>query len=453
MFLEEQFHHHKERAGQERVSSSTFWRQAAGWRLGLFLVLALLGGVVGGAVMIWWGNPWLQQRGWLASPDRTPAGQFNSSKPVGQPLTLQEESATTSAVKKVSPAVVSIIISKDLSKIYNSTGAPMFPFDNFFNNLGFPFNFFFNQDLPQQPQSNQPSAPQGKQEIGGGTGFVIDSAKGLILTNRHVVDDTSADYTVLTNDGKKLSAKVVARDTVNDMALVQVEDKTLPSVILGDSDKVEIGETVIAIGNALGEYRNTVTKGVISGIGRNVVAGDNQGSSEQLEGVLQTDAAINPGNSGGPLINLVGQVIGINTAVSQQGQLIGFALPINEAKRMIDNFQKNGRIARPYLGIRYVDITPELAKVNQLPVDYGALIIRGQKVSALAVIPGSPADKAGLTENDIILEVNGTKLDQDHSLVKILANFNPGDTINLKVYQKGKIKNIQVKLEEMKGQS
>ncbi|KKS93059.1 MAG: protease Do, partial [Parcubacteria group bacterium GW2011_GWE2_43_12] len=177
-------------------------------------------------------------------------------------------------------------------------------------------------------------------------------------------------------------------------ALVQIQDKNLPAVRLGDSDSVQIGQTVIAIGNALGEYRNTVTKGVISGIGRNVVAGDNRGSSEQLEGVFQTDAAINPGNSGGPLVNLQGEVIGINTAINSQGQLIGFAIPANEAKRMIDSYEKYGRIVRPYLGIRYVLVTPELAKANKLEVDYGALLIKGQTTTDLAVVPGSPADKA-----------------------------------------------------------
>ncbi|MFZ5390700.1 MAG: S1C family serine protease [Patescibacteria group bacterium] len=413
------------------------------WRPIIFLFVALLGGAIGGAAINIWGGGLVRQL--------NPSSQtLNQTVVVDQSETnksvVQEESATTGVVKKVSPAVVSIIISKDLSKIYNLTGPNPFPFDNFFN-FGFPFNFFFNQ--PGQP-SPTPQQPQGKQEIGGGTGFVIDSAKGLILTNRHVVDDTEADYTVLTNDGKKISAKVVARDTVNDMALVQVEAKDLPQVILGDSDNVQIGETVIAIGNALGEYRNTVTKGVISGLGRNVVAGDNQGSSEQLEGVFQTDAAINPGNSGGPLVNLLGQVIGMNTAVSREGQLIGFAIPINEAKRMIDSFNKYGKIVRPYLGIRYTIVTPELAKANKLPVDYGALIIRGQNRNDLAVVPGSPADKAGLTENDIVLEINGQKINQENSLVKALSKFQPGETIKLKVYQKGETKEINLKLEEFK---
>ncbi|MFA4819184.1 MAG: trypsin-like peptidase domain-containing protein [Patescibacteria group bacterium] len=409
--------------------------------LAVVAVLSLLGGVVGGIIGVGGGANWL---------NRLTGDGLAVSTPTNQPLPnrlqpIEEESATTGAVKKVSPAVVSIIVSKDLSKIYNLTG-PQFPFDNFFN-FGLPFDFFFTPG--NQPPSSTPTPP-GKQEVGGGTGFVIDQHKGLILTNRHVVDDSEADYTVLTNEGKKFAAKVVARDSVNDMALVQIQDKSLPAVELGDSDTVAIGQTVIAIGNALGEYRNTVTKGVISGIGRNVVAGDNRGSSEQLEGVFQTDAAINPGNSGGPLVNLAGQAIGINTAVSREGQLIGFAIPVNEAKRMIDSYLKYGRIVRPYLGVRYAIITPEVSKANKLEVDYGALIIRGKNNSDLAVVPGSPADKAGLTENDIILQIGDVKIDKDHSLIKALSKYQPGDTVKLKVYQKGKTKDVDVKLVEFK---
>ena len=402
----------------------------------LTVILSLLAGSLGGAAVAIFGQDFLKPLVGNILPADKP-----TSTSVNQKVTVEEESASTDVVKQVSPSVVSIIITKDLSKIYSMTGPQ--PFDDFFNQFGFPFNFFFNEQ-PQQP------APEGKQEVGGGTGFVINQQSGLILTNRHVVTDTEAEYTVLTNEGQRYEATVVARDAVNDMALVQIQDKNLPAVRLGASDSVQIGQTVIAIGNALGEYRNTVTKGVISGIGRNVVAGDNRGSSEQLEGVFQTDAAINPGNSGGPLVNLQGEVIGMNTAINSQGQLIGFAIPVNEAKRMIDSYNKYGRIVRPYLGIRYVLVTPELAKANKLEVDYGALLIKGQTATDLAVVPGSPADKAGLTENDIILEVDGQKIDQEHSLVKALTKYQPGQTVKLKVYSKGATKDITVTLEEFK---
>lgn len=414
------------------------------WFLVVMLVCATLAGAVGGAAITLWGAT-------LGLANRNMMGVPYSSQLLKKVM-LQEESATTEVVKKVSPSVVSIIISKDLSKLSGVTGQNPFPFDNFFD-YGFPFNFFFNGQQPQQQPRTQP-APQGKQEIGGGTGFVVNQEKGLILTNRHVVDDTEAEYTVLTNDGRRFEAKVVARDPVNDMALVQVQDKSLPALVLGDSDSVSIGQTVIAIGNALGEYRNTVTKGVISGTARTVVAGDNRGSSESLEGVFQTDAAINPGNSGGPLVNLEGQVVGMNTAVSSQGQLIGFAIPANEAKRMIASYEKYGRIVRPYLGIRYTLITPDLAKANKLSVDYGALIVGGGQGSQnVAVMPGSPADKAGLVENDIVLEVNGSRVDPDHSLVKVLSRFDPGDSVTLTVMHKGAKKQVVVKLDEFKEQA
>lgn len=401
----------------------------------LVVILALLAGGVGGAAMVLFGQSYLKPV--AGSILNVPTADQNSGTKV-----IEEESSTTKVVKEVSPSVVSIIITKDLSQIYNYTG-PL-PFEDLF---GFPFNFFFQQPQQQQPQQQ---APQGKQEIGGGTGFVINQEKGLILTNRHVVADTEAEYTVLTNDGRKFDAKVVARDPVNDMALVQISDTSLPAVKLGDSDSIQIGQTVIAIGNALGEYRNTVTKGVISGIGRNVVAGDNQGSSESLEGVFQTDAAINPGNSGGPLVNLQGEVVGMNTAINSSGQLIGFAIPSNEAKRLIDSYNKYGKIVRPYLGIRYVTVTPELAKANKLEVDYGALLVKGQSTSDLAVVPGSPADKAGLVENDIILEIDGQKIDQDHSLAKALTKYQPGEAVKLKVYHKGETKEVTVTLDEFK---
>ncbi len=430
MFLDQPSEH------QASKPHSSHTRGAATSSLVVTVIVSLLCGALGGAAVLLWGGTVLQ-----GIPG---AGTLLINRPLGSTVKVQEESATADVVKKVSPSVVSIIISKDLSKVYNNTG-PM-PFDNFFGPES-PFNFFFGgSQLPQQ----QPQAPQGKQEIGGGTGFVVETSSGLILTNRHVVSDTEADYTVLTNDGRKLPATVVARDPVNDLALVQVKDTTLPAVTLGDSSSVVLGQTVIAIGNALGEYRNTITKGVISGLSRHVVAGDNQGSSESLEGVFQTDAAINPGNSGGPLVDLTGQVIGINTAVNQSGQLIGFAIPSNVAKRVLASYQKNGRIVRPYLGIRYVTVTPDLAAAQKLPVDYGALIVRGSTQAEVAVVPGSPADKAGLVENDIILSLNGQKVDIDHSLTTLLAPFVPGDTITLRVYHKGAPKDVSVHVEEFK---
>jgi len=347
----------------------------------------------------------------------------------------QEESDIVSAVKKTSPAVVNVIVSKYVTTYYSDTASP---FDELFND-------WFGQSVPTPTPNN---SQKQKQEVGGGTGFVVSSKDGLILTNKHVASDETAEYTVVTNDGKKYDAKILAQDPFNDIAILKIEIKDLPEVQLGDSEKIQIGQTVIAIGNALGEYRNTVTKGVISGVGRRVVAGDNTGSSEVLENVIQTDAAINLGNSGGPLINTHGEVIGINTAINSQGQMIGFAIPINQAKQVIESVKKYGKIVRPYLGVRYVLINEEIVKKNNLSVNYGALVLRGSDQTELAIVPGGPADKAGIEEGDIILEVNGVKITEDNSLSKTIQNLKPGDEVGLKILHKGVEKTVKAKLEE-----
>lgn len=347
-----------------------------------------------------------------------------------------EESATIKVVEKASPAVVSIVVTQEISRSVTE-GSPL---EEFFQEE-WPF-FEFN--IPQP----QPTPQKEKQQVGRGTGFII-SSDGLILTNKHVVYEKDADYSVITNEGKTLPAKVLATDPFNDIAIMKVEAKNLPTLSLGDSDKIQIGQTVIAIGFALGEFKNTVTKGVISGVGRKITAGGG-GRVEQLEDVIQTDAAINPGNSGGPLLNLKGEVIGINTAISLEGQLIGFAIPINVAKYVVESVQKFGKIVRPFLGVRYLLINETIAKANNLPVDYGALIVRGETTTDFAVTPGSAADKAGLVENDIILELNGQKISQDNPLAKIIQKFKPGDEITLKILSKGKEKTIKVVLGEYK---
>lgn len=344
-------------------------------------------------------------------------------------------------VDKVLPSVVSVIVTKDVpvyERYYQKS-----PESDFFSRF-FGDDFFGGFDIPQQRQKGTE-----KKEVGGGSGFII-SSDGYILTNKHVVSDEKADYSIIFNDNNRADAKVLARDPFNDIAILKVDKKDLKFLDLGDSGKVKIGQSVIAIGNALGEFRNSVSTGVISGLSRLIVAGGADFGSEQLTGVIQTDASINPGNSGGPLLNLDGQVIGINTAVSTQGQNIGFALPINEAKKTYESVKKHGRIIRPWLGVRYVQIDDEIAKKNNLKVNYGALILRGENQSDLAVIPGSPANKAGLEENDIILEVNNQKIDQDNPLSKVVGKYNVGEEINLKILKKGVEKNIKLKLEEMK---
>jgi len=343
-------------------------------------------------------------------------------------VSVQEESQTIDVVKNTSESVVSIIISKDLSKFYNSSG--LSPFNDFF----YPFN--------QVPSS-------GLQEIGGGSGFII-SSDGLIVTNKHVVSDPQAEYTVLLNNHESYSAKVVATDPLIDLAFVKIDAKEkLTPLDFGDSDSLQIGETVIAIGNALGEYRNTVTKGIVSGLSRTVTAGDGQGSHETLDNVIQTDAAINPGNSGGPLLNLDGQVVGINTAISEQGQLIGFAIPSNKIKQAVESVQKNGRVIRPMLGVRYMMVTSNVAKQNNLSVDYGALISQGSSSTEPAVVPDSAADRAGLKAGDIILKINDIKIDGDNTLSRVIQNDSPGDEITITYERDGNQHTAKVKLDEL----
>jgi serine protease Do len=349
------------------------------------------------------------------------------------------ENTVIGTVEKVQKAVVSIVISKDVPIVERSLPQGLDPFGDFFGNGFFsPFSF-------RVPSTEQKGVQ--RQEIGGGSGFLV-SADGMIVTNRHVVDQEGAEYTVFLNDGSKHTAKVVARDQLNDIAVLKIDANNLPFLSFADSSSLKVGQTAIAIGNSLGELRNTVSTGVVSGLSRSIVAGNGLGQSEELNEVIQTDAAINPGNSGGPLLNLSGQVIGVNVAIAQGSQNVGFALPANDIKKVVESVQKTGKISRAYLGVRYTIITPALKETNKLSVDYGALVSRGDTAQDLAVVPGSPANKAGIVEGDIILEADGKKIDKDTSLAKIIGNKSPGDSITLKVLSKGSEKTVTAKLEE-----
>ncbi|HEX3082122.1 MAG TPA: trypsin-like peptidase domain-containing protein [Candidatus Saccharimonadia bacterium] len=333
---------------------------------------------------------------------------FASAIPVDKKqLVVQESSAVIDVAGKVSPAVVSIT-SKALTR-------------GFFGSM--------------------------QQVDGAGTGMVLTS-DGLIMTNRHVVEDATANYTVVTSNGKTYSARVVSRDTVNDVAFVRITASNLPTVSLGDSGAVKVGQKVVAIGNALGQFQNTVTEGVISGIGRGLTAGDGAGaSSEEVDNALQTDAAINPGNSGGPLVNLDGQVVGMNTAVAGQGaQNIGFAIPINDVKAQIASVKTAGRIVRPYLGVRYVQIDTQTATANNLPVSQGAWVQAADDNNP-GVVAGSPADKAGVKEGDIITKVGGDKLDASHSLQSLIGKHKVGDKVTITVLRDGKTITLNATLE------
>ncbi len=337
------------------------------------------------------------------------------------PQTNQEQTIIA-VVKHVSPAVVNIIITKDLPII-----------EQYFRD---PFS------IPEYRQKGIE-----KREIGGGTGFIV-SEDGMILTNKHVVLDQEADYTVLTNDGKQYPARVLAKDPFQDLAILKIEDSNSFSIVkLGDSDKLQIGQSVIAIGNALGEFQNTVSVGVISGLGRTITASGG-GMVETLEDVIQTDAAINKGNSGGPLLNLKGEVIGINTAVSLEGENIGFTIPINKAKKDIKQVQDFGKIVYPFLGIRYVVLNEKIQEDNNLPVNYGAYITSDTSSGRTAITPGSPAETIGLRQGDIVLEFDGQRITTDNSLADIIRKYNPGDKIILKVLREGEEKFFTVTLDE-----
>ncbi|MGD0576675.1 MAG: trypsin-like peptidase domain-containing protein [Candidatus Staskawiczbacteria bacterium] len=349
------------------------------------------------------------------------------------------EQAIIDAAKNVSPSVVSIVISENVPTYEQEFVNP------FGSNNSSPFGDLFpdfNFQIPQQVQNGTKY-----QEVGAGSGFIV-SADGLVLTNKHVVSDTKADYTVFTNDGKKYSAKVLALDPVQDLAVIKIQStgKTFKPVVLGDSSGIQIGQTAIAIGNALGQFSNTVSVGVVSGLKRTISASDQlAGTSETLEGIIQTDAAINAGNSGGPLLNLKGEVIGIDTAMAEGADSIGFAIPINMAKRDIQQVSATNKIVYPFLGVRYVLVDDQVKQKYNLSVDYGALVLKGDKGEA-AVVAGSAADKAGIKEKDIILSVNGEKITTDNSMSTIIEKYNPGDTITLHILRNGKEQDIPVTL-------
>jgi len=285
-----------------------------------------------------------------------------------------------------------------------------------------------------------------------GTGFII-SASGIIVTNRHVVPSGTTSVSVTLSDGTKFdNVQVIGRtsdSSTQDIAFLKIGDlngKTLVPVTLGDSSNVKIGDRVVAIGNALGQFQNTVTSGIISGFGRDVTAGDQSGlqASETLTDLFQTDAAINEGNSGGPLVNINGEVIGINTAVASGAQNIGFAQPVNDLKGLIAGVLDNGQLQQPYLGVRYVSLTNDLAKEFNLKVNRGAYITSSN--TQAAVVDGSPAARAGLKDHDVITKVNNTSIDDKTSLTSALSRFKVGDQVSLTVNRMGKTLHIKVSL-------
>ncbi len=288
---------------------------------------------------------------------------------------------------------------------------------------------------------------------GAGTGFII-SADGVVVTNRHVVPQGTSSVSVILSDGTQLdNVEVIGRTSENDsldIAFLKIKDKkgkTLTPIKLGDSSKVRVGDKVIAIGNALGQFQNTVTSGIISGYGRSVEAGDDSGSSsETLQNLFQTDTAINRGNSGGPLMNMGGEVIGINTAVAGNAENIGFAIPINDVKGLIKSVLEQGKLLRPYLGVRYISLTDDIAYQYNLNTKRGAYLAPG-RTGQPVVVSGSPAEKAGLKEKDIIVKINDTPIDENNSLTSVLGRLSVGDKVSITVVRDGKEQTLQTTLE------
>lgn len=279
-----------------------------------------------------------------------------------------------------------------------------------------------------------------------GTGIIV-TKDGYILTNKHVINGANK-VTVILDDGTTYEdVEVVATDPLNDIAFLKVKDVSdLTPATLGDSKTINVGQSVLAIGNALGEYQNTVTAGIISGTGRSVTASDGSGSNvETLSDMIQTDAAINSGNSGGPLVNAAGEVIGINTAVSASAENMGFAIPVSSVKGMLAQLVETGKAKRTYLGVYAVAITPEAAKAYNLPVTSGAYLYNQSAYTS--VVKGGPADKAGLKDKDIVTEVNGVKVGAAGSLADLVGEYKPGDKVQLKVIREGEEMTVDVTLE------
>ena len=321
-----------------------------------------------------------------------------------------QEGSIAEIAEKVSPSVVSIVTSVELSDFYGRT----------------------------------------LQSEAAGTGIIV-SADGLVVTNKHVVDGAKAIAVVLDDGTAYENVKIAATDPNNDIAFLRIPDvKDLTPATLGDSKTLSVGQQVMAIGNAMGQYQNTVTVGVISGLGRTVTASDGTGSkTETLTDMIQTDAAINSGNSGGPLVNAAGEVIGINTATSSSAENMGFAIPISAVKGMLSQLIAGQNAARAYLGVYSVQITPELAKQYDLPVTAGAYV-SSSSASQPAVLSDSPAAKAGIKEGDIIVTVNGAKVGEDGSLSNLIAEYKPGDKVQIGLIRDGQASTVDVTLEEFR---
>lgn len=351
---------------------------------------------------------------------------------------VNDDTKVVEVVKRASPAVVSIIATSDV---------PSYTQDAFSDIPAEYLPYFGFEDLtPSEAETIQ---------IGSGTGFIV-SEDGYIITNRHVVQSEDARYYVYlnteNNNGERVPAQVVARDPNYDLAILKIDRKSLPYLEFGEYTDVEVGQTAITIGYALGEFDNSVSRGVISGLARSIVAGDTfSRNREQLDNLIQTDAAINPGNSGGPMLNLESKVIGVNVAMAQ-GENIGFAIPVTYAEEAFSEVRRTGTIAKKeaaFLGVRYLMINSKVKNQYNLPYEYGAFVRPGEDLTQTAVIPSSPADRVGIRENDIILEIEGQLVTERKPLSQIISNYSPEEEVTMKIYSQGEEIEVAVMLGEL----
>jgi 2-alkenal reductase len=379
------------------------------WSLTLIIVLSLLAGGVAGGLLGATAAVWLmEQRQALALPPATvqpPAPPSPIPTPLGglpSVITFQEESATTEVVKKVGPAVVTVV----------------------------------NLQMPQWDFGGNLTQPRSL-----GSGVIIDP-QGYVVTNSHVVQGNES-LSVIMASGDKRDAELMGTDVFSDLAVLHIEGDHFPAAELGDSSQLQPGERVIAIGSALGDFRNTVTSGVISGLERSIAVDE----SFAMEGLIQTDTAINHGNSGGPLVNLQGQVIGINTLIIRGDSFsrdvaegLGFAIPSNTARLVVEQLIARGRVSRPFLGISHQEVTPRLAAYYNLAVDHGVLVLQ--------VAPATPASQTSLEVGDVIVAISGDPIDPDNPFLNVLMRHQVGETVTLSVNRFGRELALEVILEE-----
>ena len=346
--------------------------------------LALMGLGIGGGVLIEQGLGTTS----IATPSLSSGGDGNTT-------ITQEESTIAAVAEKVEPSVVSIVTETQIQSYYGTTSGE-----------------------------------------GAGTGIIV-SEDGYVMTNNHVIDGATT-LSVIDSEGALYDdVEVIGRDPLNDIAFLKINSTdTFTPAELGNSSSIRVGQQVVAIGNALGQYSNTVTSGIVSGTGRPVTASSGYGDSESLTDLIQTDASINSGNSGGPLVNMSGQVIGINTAIVEDANGIGFSIPINSTKGVLAEVLATGEVSRAYLGVNYLSVTPDVAREYDLPVNYGAYVYASQGANAVA--SGSPAAEAGLQTNDIILKINDETIGEDGGLSSIIGQYRPGDIVTITYLRDGK---------------